>query len=326
MERRHLLAVIAGASLAPRWAQGQGGGRMFRIGHLDASAIADSDRLQAFFYPELAKLGFVEGKNFVLDRRSADGRLDRLPQLAAEIVAGRPDVIFAPPAPAAAAVQAATTTIPVVFCYVSDAVALGFAQSLARPGANLTGLSMNPGDLAGKRVQLLAEAVPRLKRLAIWHNPASVNDAPALRSMERAAAELALEFRSFSAPGPAELEQAAQGTGNWRADGICLTANPPFYANRLRVLHLIAQLRIPAMHSNVEFVEAGGLMSYSPNFRDVARRAAHYVGKVLQGAKPAELPIEQPTEFELIVNLNTAQSLGLAIPQPFLLRADRVIE
>jgi putative ABC transport system substrate-binding protein len=326
MRRRETLIGLAGALLMPRPSRAQSGGKMYRIGHLDAAPRADMDRLIAPFYPELAKLGFVEGRDFTLDRRTADGQLDRLPRLAAEIVAGKPDLIFAPPAPATAAAKAATSTIPIVFCFVNDPVGLGLVKTLAKPGGNLTGFSNSSVDVAGKRLQLLKEAVPAIRRLAAWFNPETANDPFELRALEEAAGALGLELQAFPAGTPTDFEKAAQLTKEWSADAVCSTPNPAAFTNRRLIIDLIAVLKMPAIYWNAEFVEAGGLMSYAADFQDIARRAAHYAAKILQGARPADLPVEQPSVFELVVNLRTARSLGLALQQPFLLRADRVLE
>jgi putative ABC transport system substrate-binding protein len=326
MRRREILTGVAAGLLMPGLTRAQTGGRMYRIGHLDAAPRADIDRLLAPFYPELAKLGFVEGREFTLDRRSADGQLARLPKLAAEIVAGKPDLIFAPPAPAAMAAKAATSTIPILFCFVNDPVALGFAKTLGKPGANLTGLSNSSVDVAGKRLQLLKEAVPPIKRLAAWYHPDTANDPFELRALADAASALGLELRAFPAGNPVEFENAAQLTQEWSADAVCLTPNPAAFTNRRIIIELIAGLKVPAIYWNAEFPEGGGLMSYAADFQDIARRAAHYAAKILRGISPADLPIEQPNAFELVVNLRTARSLGLAMPQSFLLRADRILE
>jgi ABC-type uncharacterized transport system substrate-binding protein len=326
MRRREIVLGLAGALLICRRAYAQTPGKMYRIGHLDAAPIPDIDRLIAPFYPELAKLGFVEGRQFALDRRSAEGKLDRLPALAAEIVAGKPDLIFAPPAPAAAAAKAATSTVPILFCFVNDPVALGFAKTLAKPGANLTGLSNSSVEVAGKRLQLLKEAVPTIRRVAVWHNPDTANDPFELHALKDAAGALSLDLRAFPGRDPAEFENAALATREWAADGIGITANATAFSNRRLIVELIAGLKLPAIHWSGEFVEAGGLMSYAADFQDIARRAAGYAAKILRGIPAAELPIEQPNVFELVVNLRTARALGLTIPQSFLLRADRVLE
>jgi putative ABC transport system substrate-binding protein len=326
MRRRDVLFGLAGAGLCGARARGQSAGKMYLIGRLDAAPSADAERLTAPLFPELAKLGFIEGRDFTLDRRSAEGELDRLPRLAAEIVARKPDLLFAFSTPGAAALKAATSTIPIVFCYVNDPVAVGFAQSLAHPGGNLTGLSNSSLEIAGKRIELLKEAVPAIRRIAIWYNPDTASDPFELRALQGAATALGLESHAVPARSSAEFEKAVQLTREWSADGISLTANAAAFTNRRLIVELIAGLKVPAIHWNAEFVEIGGLMAYAANFPDLARRAAHYGAKILRGAKPADLPIEQPAVFDFVINLRTAQSLGLTLPQSLLLRADRVLE
>ena len=222
--------------------------------------------------------------------------------------------------------KAATSTIPIVFCYVNDPVAVGFAQSLAHPGGNLTGLSNSSLEIAGKRIELLKEAVPAIRRVAVWYNPETASDPIELHALQSAAMALGLESHAVPARTPAEFEKAGVLTREWSADGISLTANAAAFTNRRLIVELIAGLKLPAIHWNAEFVEIGGLMSYAANFPDLARRAAHYAAKILRGAKPADLPVEQPAVFDLVVNLRAAQSLGLTLPQSLLLRADRVLE
>ena len=276
--------------------------------------------------PTLATLGFVEGHNLIVDTRSAEGHLDRLSALATELVALKPDLIVALPAPATAAVKALTSDIPIVFAFVNDPVGLHFAASLNRPGGNLTGLSNFSVGIAGKRVELLRELLPDLRRLAIWWNPDAINDPIELAEYKRAAGVLGLEVLTIEARNRGEYEAAATQSDRWMADGLCLHIRSPKFINRRTIIDLAARLGKPAIYWNTAFVEDGGLLSYAVNFQDLARRAAIYAAKILRGAAPGELPIEQPTTFELAINTRTAKTLSITFPQSILLRADQVIE
>ncbi len=325
--RRRQFLIAAGALLGAPLARAQRPARSYRIGFLQGGTREDSLSLsEKPFLRGLAELGYVEGRNLVIDRRYAEGMLDRLPALAAELVALKPDLILSPSSQSTAAAKAITATIPIVFCFVSDPVASGFAQSLARPGGNLTGLSNFSLAIAGKRIELLREAVPKLIRLCAWYNPDTVNDAAELIEVKRAAAQFSMQFLAIKARSPAEYDEAATGTRKWRADAIYVNPNPTSYVHRKQITSLVAGLKVPAMYWNTAFVEDGGLISYAPNFHDLASRAAVYADKILRGAKPAELPIEQPTTLELTVNIKTARALGISIPQSVLFRANRVIE
>ncbi|HEU0215451.1 MAG TPA: ABC transporter substrate-binding protein [Stellaceae bacterium] len=300
--------------------------RTFRIGQLHASPTSEALRLSAPFMPTLAEQGFVEGRNLIVDTRSAEGQLDRLPALAAELVALKPDLIVALPAPATAAVKALTSDIPIVFCFVNDPIGLHFAASLSRPGGNLTGLTNFSAELAPKRVELLREACPDLHRLAIWQNSTAVNDSIELAGYSRAANVYGLEVLTIDARNPGEYEAAAAQSDQWKADGLCITSNPPAFINRRIIIELAARLGKPTIYWNTIFVEDGGLISYAVDYQDIARRAALYAAKILRGAAPGELPIEQPTKFELAVNQRTAKTLGIVFPRSILFRADEVIE
>jgi len=320
-----LIASLGGAAL-PRTGFAQKAERTYRIGQLLASSTSETLRLTAPFMPTLAEQGFVEGRNLIVDTRSAEGQLDRLPALAAELVALKPDLIVALPAPATAAVKALTSDIPVVFAFVNDPIGLHFAASLNRPGGNLTGLSNFSVAIAAKRVELLREAFPDLHRLAIWRNSSAVNDAIELAEYERAANAFGMEVLTIDARNPAEYAAAAAQSDQWKADGLCITSNPPAFVNRRIIIDLAARLGKPTIYWNTIFVEDGGLISYAVNFQDLARRAAIYAAKILRGAAPGELPIEQPTKIELAINQRTAKALGIVFPQSILLRADQVIE
>jgi putative tryptophan/tyrosine transport system substrate-binding protein len=223
-------------------------------------------------------------------------------------------------------VKALTSDIPIVFAFVNDPIGLHFAASLNRPGGNLTGLSNFSVAIAGKRVELLREAFPDLHRLAIWRNSTAVNDSIELDEYKRAANAYGMEVLTIDARNPSEYEAAAAQSEQWKADGLCIASNPPAFNNRRIIIELAARLGKPTIYWNTIFVEDGGLISYAVNFQDLARRAAIYAAKILRGAAPGELPIEQPTEVELAINQRTAKALGIVFPQSILLRADQVIE
>jgi putative tryptophan/tyrosine transport system substrate-binding protein len=327
MKRRELIAFASGVLIFPSVSSlAQAPPKAVRLGILWAGTREDAARLEEEpFLGELAKLGYVEGQNLTVERRYTTD-FARLPSLAAEIIAVQPDLIFAPPAPATAAVKALTTTIPIVFCFVNEPVALGFVQSLAHPGGNLTGMSNFSADLAGKRVEMLKELVPGLTRLAIWINPAAMNDAVELKAVEDAATKLGMQFRAIAANKPAEYEAAAAATREWGAHAVYLNANPAAAINSKQIIALMAAAKLPMMYFTANFVADGGLISYAANFPDLARRSATYAAKIFGGAKPADLPVEQPTRFELIVNLKTAKAIGITVPQLLLAQADEVIE
>ena len=324
MKRREFIACVSGAAVL--WPVRVCAQNSVRLGILQAST-RDADAFATDpFLSELKKLGYVEGRNLIVERRYAEGLLDRLPALAAEIIAFRPDLIFAPQGTAAAVVKPLTATIPIVFCFVNEPVALGLAQSLAHPGWNLTGMSNFSVDIAGKRIELLKELVPGLTRLAIWENPEAVNEAVEMSAIEAAAGRFDMQLLVIKANKPTEYQAAAEATRNWGAHAMYLNSNPAAYANRRQIIVLMSEIKIPTMYYMAAFVSEGGLISYAANFPDLARRSAVYADKIFRGAKPSDLPIEQPTRLDLSINLKTAQALGIAVSQSLLLRANEVIE
>jgi len=324
MKRREFIACVSGAAVL--WPVRVCAQNSVRLGILQAST-RDADAFATDpFLSELKKLGYVEGRNLIVERRYAEGLLDRLPALAAEIIAFRPDLIFAPQGTAAAAVKPLTATIPIVFCFVNEPVALGLAQSLAHPGWNLTGMSNFSVDIAGKRIELLKELVPGLTRLAIRENPEAVNEAVEMSAIEAAAGRFDMQLLVIKANKPTEYQAAAEATRNWGAHAMYLNSNPAAYANRRQIIVLMSEIKIPTMYYMAAFVSEGGLISYAANFPDLARRSAVYADKIFRGAKPSDLPIEQPTRLDLSINLKTAQALGIALSQSLLLRANEVIE
>jgi len=322
------LAVVLAVSLilAPLAAQGQQAGRVPRIGYLGTRTPSDFG-LDAF-RQGLRELGWVEGQNIVIDYRFAEGRLDRLPDLAAELVRLKVDIIVAHSTPGAAAAKNATETIPIVMTVVGDPVGLGLIASLARPGGNATGLSFSVVglEIIGKQLELLKETVSKIRRMAILSNAANPIQPLAIRDVNVAARSLGVQLQLLEVRGPNEFDSAFAAMAKERVGALLVVADSMFVFHRTRLADLAARSRLPAAYGWREHVEAGGLMSYGPSLRDLFRRAATYVDKILKGAKPADLPVEQPTKFELVINLKTAKALGLTIPQSVLGRADQVIE
>jgi putative ABC transport system substrate-binding protein len=300
-----------------------------RIGYLSSqSASADASRLDGF-RQVLRDLGYVEGKNVIIEYRFAEGKFDRFPDLAAELVRLKVDVIVTTGSPPTRAAQQATKTIPIVMTVVGDPVEVGFVASLAKPGGNITGLTQMSPQLSGKRLELLKEAFPKISRVAVFVDgalAAAQQTSKTLQETELAAKALGIKLQSREIIGPnPDLDGAFKAATGERAGAVIFLAGPVLELHRKRVADLAAKSRLPAMYSNSEFVEAGGLMSYAPDHVDLFRRAATYVDKILKSTKPADLPVEQPTKFELVINLKTAKQIGVTIPQSVLYRADRVI-
>ena len=324
-----LLVLAIGLLCAPFAAEAQQARRIARIGFLVNNAPTHSPgdaRVWDGIWQGLREQGWVEGHNLVVESRFSEGRAERFPGFAAELVRLKVDVIFASTPPAVRAAKEATTTIPIVMLGVGDPVGLGFVASLARPGGNITGVARSPGEgFAPKRLQLLKEAIPGISRVAILINPANPAHPPLLRELQVAADALRLKLQILEARTVEELESAFEAAARERATALHEVADPMFFRHRTRILELAAKSRLPTTHGARETVEEGGLMSYGVDQVDHYRRAAYYVDKILKGAKPADLPVEQPTKFELVINLKTAKALGLKIPQSILIRADEVI-
>jgi putative ABC transport system substrate-binding protein len=330
-DRRAFIAGAIAFSAAPLAAEAQQAAKVPRIGYLATNQLAASPHLHEAFRQGLRDLAYVEGRNLVIESRSADGKLDRLPALAAELVALRVDVIVtAGGTPAALAAKQATRTVPIVFATAGDPVASGLVTSLARPGGNVTGLSMlGTAELVGKRLELLTQAVPGVTRVAVLRHPGFVSeraDKVILKAADAAARALGVRLQVVEARGPAEFDRAFSDMTRARAGALAVSGSPMFANERRRLVDLAAKNRLPAVYESREDVDAGGLMSYGPNFADLFRRAATYVDKILKGTKPADLPVEQPTKFELVINRKTAKALGLTIPQSLLGRADEIIQ
>jgi putative ABC transport system substrate-binding protein len=327
--RREFIGTLAGGLLtAPFAAEAQQAAKIARIGYL-AGNLAASPHLREAFLQGLRDLGYVEGRNVVIEYRDAEGKYERFPALATELVALKVDVIVVTSTPSAVVVKQATRTIPIVFTWAADPVGSGLVTSLARPGGNITGLSFLAPDLIGKRLELLKRALPGVSRVAaLWHPGDYVErmEKDMLTEADRAARALRLRLQVVEARGPEDFDRAFSDMARARADAVTVQGTNIFFIERRRLVDLAAKKRLPAMYQTREFVEAGGLMSYGPNVADLHRRAATYVDKILKGAKPADLPVEQPTKFELVINLKTAKALGLTIPPSVLQRADEVIQ
>jgi putative ABC transport system substrate-binding protein len=325
------LAVILIASLVPGplAAEAQPAGKVPRIGVLLAnSQSSDSIRIEAF-RQGLRERGYVEGQNIVIAYRYGDGKLDRLPTMAAELVGLNVDVIVTGGTPPTRAAQQATRTIPIVMTIVGDPIGAGFIASLAKPGGTITGLTQISAELGGKRLELLKEAFPKISRVAVLVDPATSAQGVtgALQPTRMAAEALGVKLLTLELQGPSpDLEGAFRAAKSERVGALLVEAGPALALHGKRVVGLATKSRLPTMYASSEFVDLGGLMSYSPSIPDLFRQAATYVDKILKGAKAADLPVEQPTKFELLINLKTAKTLGLAIPPSVLVRADRVIE
>jgi len=315
------LAVVLSLTLAPLAAEAQQRATGYRIGFITVTHIPG----EAAFFERLRELGYVEGQNLIAERRYSEGRAERFPEFAAEFVRLKVDVIVVETTPAALAVKDATKTIPVVFPTAIDPVGAGLVISLARPGGNITGLTTQAPDLVGKRLQLLKEAIPRLSRIAVLWNAANPANVQPWREAQDAARALGVTLQSQAVRGPTDFERVFAAMARERPDGLLLIEDGLTIQHGKQIVDFVTQKRIPSMLVS-EPALAGGLMSYGPNTVDLWPRGAALVDKILKGAKPADLPIEQPTKFELVINMKTAKALGLTIPQSLLLRADQVIE
>jgi putative ABC transport system substrate-binding protein len=326
MKRRDFVTMIAGAAAAwPLAAHAQQGGKLATIGLLGSGTAAAQSQWTAAFVQRLRELGWTEGRNVAIEYRWAEGRSERFAEIANEFVRLKVDLILTHNTPPVLAVKQATSVTPIVFATAGDPVGTGIVASLARPGGNVTGLSSQQPDTAGKRVELLRELIPGLRRLAILSeagNPYATLD---VSEVQRAARTLGLEVATFEIRRAEDIAPAFEVLKG-RAQALYVIPAPPLFANRVRIHALTLAAHLPTMHGVREYVEAGGLMSYGPNWPDMWRRAANTVDKILRGAKPADIPVEQPTKFDLAINLTTAKALGLTIPESFLLRADEVIE
>jgi len=328
MDRRRFLAGMGAVLLAPPLsAEGQPTGKVYRIGLILTATPSESAHLVKALDEGLRELGYVEGRNVMFERRFAEGRQERLPALAADLVRLKVDTLVTGSNPVIAAVKQASATIPVVMAVSRDPVSAGFIASLARPGGNITGLANDPApEIIGKNLELLKEAAPRVSRVAFLWNPIPPGAGTYKNAVESAARSLGVTFQSVEVRGRNEFEGAFAAMVRERANGIVVATDPVILGPRSEVVLLAARNRLPAVYGLREFPEVGGFMSYGPNVADQFRRAAVYVDKILKGAKPGDLPVEQATKFELVINLKTAKALGLTIPPSLLGRADQVIE
>jgi putative ABC transport system substrate-binding protein len=325
MKRREFITLLSGAAVAwPLAARAQQAGKLPTIGFFSPNTASAQSEWTTVFVQRLRELGWVEGRTVAIEYRWAEGRVERLAEIAAELVRLKVEVIVTAGTLAVAAAKQATALIPIVFAVAGDPVGTGLVASLARPGGNVTGLSLQVTDIAGKRLELLREVVPGLRRLAVLANvgfPEAVLD---MRQVQAMTSTLGIEVTTLEIRRAADIAPAFAALKG--ADALYVCGDPLVLTNIIRISTLALGARLPTMHVSQEFGKVGGLMSYGPNFPDLFRRAGDYVDKILRGAKPADIPVEQPTKFDLVVNLITAQALGITIPPTLLARADEVIE
>ena len=302
--------------------------RAARVGYLTAGSESDHGRQRRFqaFRQALRELGYMEGQSIAFELKWADGHYDRLSALGAELVRSKVDVIVAVGGAAAQAAQQATRTIPIVMVAVNDPMGSGLVSSLAHPGGNVTGTSLMAPDLVGKQFEVLKEMVPKISRVALLKNPGNPASASQSREAEAAARSLGMRLQILEARGPEDIDRAFAAMTRERVSALVVLTDAVFTNQRRQIAELATERRLPAVYGHMEHAEAGGLLAFSANLFDLERRAAIYVGKILKGAKPGDLPVEQPTKLELVVNLRAAKAIGLAIPPLLLQRADRVIE
>ena len=327
MRRRDLVAGLLVATMAAN-AFAQQSDKMRRIGYLSVSPKypAGSNPIYDAFVDRLRELGYVEGENISIDWLSAGGYADRLPELASEMVRSNVNVIVCPNTQTTLAAKRATTTIPIVFCAASDPAETGLVNSLARPGGNVTGLSVNGGELSRKRLELLKEVLPTLSNVAVLVDPTNPAQAIWWRETVIAAQVLGLTLHRVEARTPEEIDTAFAAIDKAQVDALFAFTEPMFYNERQRIADLAARRKLPTANAIRGHAVAGDLMVYAPNCPDLYRRCADYVNKIMNGAKPADLPVEEPTKFELVINMKTANALGITIPPAVLLRADELIE
>jgi len=327
IQRRKFLATLLGGAAAawPRAVWAQQGAKLPTIGFLGSGTPSSYGQWNAALVQRLRELGWSEGRTVAIEYRWAEGRTERYAEIAAEFVRLKVDVIVTAGTGAVVAAKQATSVIPIVFAAAGDPVGTGLVASLARPGGNLTGLSIQAPDLAGKRLALLREIVPGVRRLAIMGNAGSAGAVLEMHEVQAKARALGLEVAIFEIRRAEDIAPAFESLKG-RADALYIPPDPLVNTHRIRINTLALGARLPTLHTLREYVEPGGLMSYGPNLTDLFRRAADFVDKILRGAKPRNIPVEQPTKFDLVINLTTAKALGLTIPESFLLRADEVIE
>ena len=324
MKRREFITLLGGAATWPLAARAQQSGKLATVGFLGASSASGWSSWVAAFVQRLRELGWIEGRNLTIEYRWADGRNERAAEFAAEFVRRKVDVIVTGGLPAVA-VKQVTSVIPIVFAVASDPVGTGLVASLVRPGGNATGLSTQAIDLAGKRLELLRQLVPGVRRLAILANIGYSASVIEMSEVQAAARTLGLEVVALEIQRAEDITTAFMAL-NDRAEALYITADPLLNSNRVRIFALANIARLPTIASIREFVEAGGLMSYGPNYPDLFRRAGDFVDKILRGVKPGDIPVEQPTKFDLVINVAIAKALGLTVPPSLIASADEVIE
>ena len=326
MNRRDVVAALMAMGIASLAAHAQQKGKVYRIGYLSAPTRASVEGVLQAFLRALRALGWVEGQNLIIEYRWAEGNIERLPALAADLVQSGVDLIVAPAGTASMAAKAATSSIPIVMIFAADPVALGLVTSLSRPGGNVTGTAATlSSGIYGKQLQILKEIVPRASRIARLSNPASPAHVAEAKEVEIAAQALRVQIQQVQARGPEEFDKAFAAMAGERAEALMVSSDTTYLVNATRIAELALKYRLPTMCRYREIAEAGGLMSYWVNMADFVGRSATYVDRILKGAKPADLPVEQPNKFELVINLKTAKALGLTISNDVLLRADEVI-
>jgi ABC-type uncharacterized transport system substrate-binding protein len=322
MRRREVIGLLGGAAMWPLASRAQHPRKMPRIGVLWPNPPATFE----FLRQGLSDFGYVQGRNIEFEFRWAEGKLDQLPELAAELVRLQVDVIVTLAPQATLAAKQATQTIPIVFVAMGDPLASGVVDSLARPGANLTGTTRMISEMSAKHVEVLKEAVPSLAKLAVLWNPTNSSHAPALQAAQAAARSLSLQVLPLEVRAPADLDSVFGAILRERADSVLFIADPIFYNHLKRMVDLTTANRLPTICNFIEFPKLGGLVGYAPSIPDEFRHTSSHIDKILKGAKPADLPVEQPTKFQLVINAKTAKALGLEIPPTLLARADEVIE
>jgi putative tryptophan/tyrosine transport system substrate-binding protein len=329
MRRRAVVSIVAlavGILVAPLAAETQQTGKAHRVGFLGNSTAALEANLVGPFREGLRDLGYVEGRNILIEYRWAEGKYERFPALIGELIGQKVDVIVTAGTPASLAVKKATTSVPLVMVAVGDPVATGLVASLARPGGNITGLTSISPEMEGKRLELLREVVPTVSHIAVLWNAASPIQVIQEKETRAAAQMLRLKVLSLGVRSKEEIDSAFTTIVRERPDALFVLADRLFLHHRARIMDFAAQQRLPGVHAYRELVEVGGLMSFGPSYADMHRRAAYFVDRILKGAKPADLPVERPAKFELVINVRTAKALGLTLPPSILVRADQIIE
>jgi len=325
MRRRDFIAAVGGAVAGPLAARAQQPAKQPTIGFLGSGTLEGQGQWVAAFLQRLRELGWIEGRNITIEYRWAEGNSDRADELAAELVRRRVDVIVTYANPIVLAVKRSTSTIPIVFAAAADPLGTGLVSTLARPGGNVTGLSVEATDLGSKRLELLRDVVPNFRRLGIMANVGNSASVLEMREVQSASGTLGLEVKTLDIRQAEDIARAFDELKGY-VDALYVCIDTILFANRIRIITLALAARLPTMFTTQEAVKAGGLMTYGPSFPELFRRAGDYVDKILHGAKPEDLPVEQPTKFDLVLNLTTAKALGLTIPPTLLARADEVIE